>query len=89
MKYSSKLDIISLVYPYLCAMKSFACKIYIARLLVGVALSIMLWGCNGSHSMDAVLTHAEQMIESAPDSALQILQSIEQPQRLRRKGAAR
>ena len=88
-KYSSKLDIISLVYPYLCAMKSFACKIYIARLLVGVALSIMLWGCNGSHSMDAVLTHAEQMIEYAPDSALQILQSIEQPQRLRRKGAAR
>lgn len=60
-----------------------------ARLLVGVVLSILLWGCDGSHSMDAVLTRAEQMIESAPDSALLILQSIEQPQRLRRKGAAR
>lgn len=70
-------------------MKSFTCQIYIARLLVGVALSILLWGCNGSHSINAVLTHAEQMIEYAPDSALQILQSIEQPQRLRRKGAAR
>lgn len=79
----------SLVYPYLCAMKFFTCRIYITRLLVGVVLSVLLWGCNESNSIKAVLAQAERMIESAPDSALQVLYSIKQPQQLRGRAAAR
>lgn len=70
-------------------MKSFTCRIYLVRILVGVVLSVLLWGCNDSNSIKVVLAQAERMIESAPDSALQVLHSIKQPQQLRGRAAAR
>ncbi len=50
--------------------------------LVWVMLLMSLGGCRGHNGIRAILDSAEQMIERAPDSALQVLHSIERPERL-------
>ena len=50
--------------------------------LVWVMLLMSLGGCRVHNGIRAILDSAEQMIERAPDSALQVLHSIERPERL-------
>ena len=57
--------------------------------LVWVMLLMSLGGCRGHNGIRAILDSAEQMIERAPDSALQVLHSIERPERLCQGIAAR
>ena len=56
-------------------------------LILIVLLSVV--GCAGSSSPKKILTHAEQVVETSPDSALLMVLSIKRPEQLRRGIAAR
>lgn len=56
-------------------------------LILIVLLSVV--GCAGSSSPKEILTHAEQVVETSPDSALLMVLSIKRPEQLRRGIAAR
>ena len=56
-------------------------------LILIVLLSVV--GCAGSSSPKEILTHAEQLVEISPDSALRMVLSIKRPEQLRCGIAAR
>lgn len=56
-------------------------------LILIVLLSVV--GCADSSSPKEILTHAEQVVETSPDSALLMVLSIKRPEQLRRGIAAR
>ena len=56
---------------------------------IGLVLMLLLGGCNNPNSTKTLLVRAEQLLDSAPDSALQMLCFVEKPERLRHESAAR
>ena len=61
------------------------------KLLNTLILIVLLCtaGCTDFSSPKEILTHAEQIVETSPDSALQMVLSIKRPEQLRRGIAAR